>query len=287
MYTASHRLQDPGQKQSFDRSLVSLAAGLGASPGELGGHCGSQWGTDTGQPFLGAPATTRHWCWWRQRGTLPVAPQRQDLTHCWDTSGQASPTPQQAGCLKTSGAQSPHLDTALSTRGSRTPVHPSVGRHRPQSPLDPALPSRKPDLASRPAASTRGRHQMQEHYSRAACGARLPSTRPAQLSQEPSPLPPQPAQGPNSSPETHNQTRGQFRLPAEQALSQEPSPLPPPPHQGSDSSPETLGPVTRLQGRLRLPAERALSQEPSPLPPRPHQGSDSSPETPACRQSEH
>ena len=158
----------------------------------------------------------------RQRGTLPVAPQRQDLTHRWDTSGQASPTPEQAGYLKTSGAQSPHLDTALSTRGSRTPLHPSVGRHQPQSPLGPAL-------ASRPAASTRGRHQMQEHYSHAACGARLPSTRPAQLRQEPSPLPPQPAQGPNSSPETHNQTQGQLRLPPERALSQEPSPLPPPP----------------------------------------------------------
>ena len=157
-----------------------------------------QWGTDTGPLFLGAPSSTSHRCWRHQCGILPVAHQCQDLTHCWDTSGQATNgAGMQAGYLKTSGAQVPHLDTALSTRGSGTPLHSSVGRHQPQSPLGPALSSRKPALASRPASFTRGRPQMQENYSCTACGACLPSTRPPQLSQEPSPLlPPPPTRDP-------------------------------------------------------------------------------------------
>lgn len=86
------RVQDRGSHSTG--AGVSLAAALGASAGELGGHCGSQWSTETGQPFLGAPSTTWHWCWWRQRGILPIAPRCQDLAPRWGTSGQASPTPQ-------------------------------------------------------------------------------------------------------------------------------------------------------------------------------------------------
>lgn len=171
------RVQDRGSHSTGAR--VSLAAGLGTSAGELGGHCGSQWGIDTGQPFLGAPSTTWHWCWWRQRGNLPIAPRCQDLAQ----AKRVPPTSRQAA---------EDLWSPVASFRQRTPLHPSVGRHRPQSPLGPALPSRKPALASRPATSTRGRHQMQEHYSRTAYGARLPSL--------PHPQPPNPCPGTQQQP---------------------------------------------------------------------------------------
>lgn len=174
------RVQDRGSHSTGAR--VSLAAGLGTSAGELGGHCGSQWGIDTGQPFLGAPSTTWHWCWWRQRGNLPIAPRCQDLAQ----AKRVPPTSRQAA---------EDLWSPVASFRHRTPLHPSVGRHRPQSPLGPALPCppgsllSPPDQPPPPGAGTRCRNttvaQPMEPVSPAS----------------PTPNPLTPAQGRNSSPE--------------------------------------------------------------------------------------
>ena len=58
VHIKSHVLQDPGQKQGFERSLGQTCLLILVSLLETGGNCSSPWDTDTGAAFVWSLLTT-------------------------------------------------------------------------------------------------------------------------------------------------------------------------------------------------------------------------------------